>query len=188
MLGLALVAAVAFLLRPEPQLLPCTERGALSISPCDMFRTDRPLMGQRSSAELAIGLAKHPLYLPDRLPAALTGEVPEFWVSDRQVGVRYRSGSESGLVITFSLWPNGRDPAESYRRAPAEWGAGATTTIGRWPAWVVPAARSGAAPASAAVLNVSVVHVTIDRTEVTLSGRVPIEELVDAADSLRRLG
>jgi hypothetical protein len=187
-LGLSAAGAMALILQPEPRLLSCVERGIIGgVAPCDFFRTDRTLMGHRTSAERAIHLARHPLYLPERLPAALEGERPEFWAADRQVGVRYRSGSESGLVVFFALWPSGRDPAEFYCRAPDEWGAGETTTIGDRPAWVIPNASGWTAPPNLAVLNVSAVHVTIDRTEVTLFGRVLVGELVDAAESLRRL-
>jgi hypothetical protein len=188
--GLAVIAGVVVLLRPEPQLQPCVERGVVpgDRAGCDLFRTDHRFMGERLSEERAVSLAKHPLYLPDRLPPALEGQHSEFWAVDRQVGVRYRSRTDSGLVVTFSLWPAGRDPADFYRRAPGEWGAGAATTINGWLAWIVPAFTEATAPPSASLLNVSVVHVTIDRTEVTLFGRVPIEDLVDATESLRRIG
>jgi hypothetical protein len=194
--GLGILAAVAFagltayVLRPEPKLLTCMEPGVVT-GPwpgCDLFRTDYPFMDERSSQERAFGLAKHPLYLPDRLPPALEDERPEFWAVDRQVGVRYRSGSESGLVVSYSLWPAGRDPADFYRRAPSQWGAGEATTVNGWPAWIIPAFTPDTAPSSAALLNVSVVHVTIDRTEVTLFGRVPIEDLLDVTESLERIG
>ena len=182
--GIAVSASIPFRLadREPVELLTCRERGIIGpTSLCDLFLTDRAFLseGARVLQRRAIDLAKHPLYLPQALPGALAEEEPEFWAADHQVGVRYRSGSESGLVITYSLWPPGAEPSEHYLGKARQSKRGETMTIQGWPAYV----SSGGGGLS----GVSVVTVTIDRTEVGLFGRVDLEILIKVAESLSRL-
>jgi hypothetical protein len=197
-LGAILVAAVVGPLvlsrrqppeRPiaEPQLLACRQ-GKLVVPGdgrpiCDLFEISEPLLpgGKPLSLTGAVALAKHPILLPATLPPPLAGERPYAWAIDRQVGIRYRKGSESGLVLTFSLWPSGADPAARYVSMARSWGVGDVTTIAGRSAWVIPRDAPPGPP------QFSVVHVTFDRTEVTLFGRVPIENLMVVARSLRRV-
>jgi hypothetical protein len=149
-----------------------------------MFLTKEPLFpgGNPTSLPDAARVAKHPLYLPARLPRALGDERPEAWIVDRQVGIRYSSGSESGLVVDYGLWPPGGDPASSYKGIVRESGGGETTPIQGWPGLVIPASAAGPQEPP-----VSIVAVTLDRTEVRLYGRVPIQDLVEVAESLQRV-
>jgi hypothetical protein len=170
----------------DRSLEPCREPpGFLPIgSFCQMFRPREPLLlqGRRASLQEAVDLARHPLFLPARLPRALANERPQVWVADRQVGVRYRSGSRSGLVVHYGLWPTGRDPAAFYASFPREWGAGRPVSIDGWPGLVLSPDEAGPGQPP-----VSIVNVSFDRTEVRLYGRVPVQELIGIAESLQRV-
>jgi hypothetical protein len=151
---------------------------------CHLFLTREALLldGHPTSMREGVELAKHPLYVPTWLPAALADERPEVWMSDRQVGIRFRSGSESGLVLTYGLWPPGRDPAVSHANFRGQWGGGRQLSIAGWPGLAIPASAAGFGQPP-----VSVVNVTLDRTEVRLYGRVSIQNLVEVAESLERV-
>jgi hypothetical protein len=171
-------------------LLPCEDhafQGPVEGGICYLFDTRRPIGIDATKGSLgeASRMARFPIYLPSRLPPALAHQRPEFWVSGRQVAVRYRSGSESGLAVTYSLWQPGGDPARHYEDRRRELGFGRTTTIAGGPALMVP--RHGPAP-SRSSSPVSVVAVTLDRTEVVLFGRVPVTDLVAVAEGLERVG
>jgi hypothetical protein len=182
-LGITVSASFPFLVDQEPvELLTCRERGVHGlVSLCDLFSTNRVFLteGAPVPRRRAIALAKHPLYLPESLPGALARERPEFWAVDRQVGVRYRSGSESGLVVTYSLWPPGAEPSEHYVEKARQWKPGEAITIQGWPAYV--------SSDGGGLSGISVVTVTIDRTEVGLFGRVELDILIEIAESLSRL-
>jgi hypothetical protein len=189
--GVATAAVVAIAITfggaSDVSLEPCREPSGFlgPVRPfCHLFLTREPLLldGHRTSLAEAVELAKHPLYLPTTLPAALADERAEVWTADRQVGIRYRSGSESGLVVTHGLWPPGRDPGSSYTGFAGEWGGGRPISIEGWPGLAIPASDAGLGQPP-----VSVVSVTLDRTEVRLYGRVPIQNLVEVAESLRRV-
>jgi hypothetical protein len=170
---------------PGPGLLPCREGPGLApgeLRPiCALFDIREPLLpgGAPISLVTAAHIALHPIYVPHDLPPALRDHHPQAWRVDRQVSIRYRAGSESGLVLTFALWPTGVDPVKRYSGMTHSWDAGYTTTIAGHPAWVVPRDEGREhRPFSA-------VHVTFDRTEVSLLGRVPVKELIEVALSLQ---
>ena len=181
----ALAVGIIAGLGPEP-LQPCRDdTRSRALRPfCDLFRTSEPLFsdGHRTSLGDAASLAKHPLYLPARLPTALADERPEVWILDRQVGIRYRSGGESRLVVTYGLWPPREDPGTHYVRYVRDLGGGRTVSMDGWPGLVVPPNAGG--PRQPPVTTVAV---TIDRTEVRLYGRVPVQELIGIAESLQRV-
>jgi hypothetical protein len=170
----------------DVRLEPCRQDSGFRgpVLPCHLFLTREPLLldGRRTSLREAVELAQHPLYVPTSFPAALADERPEVWVADRQVGIRYRSGSESGLVVMYGLWPTGRDPGAFYADFSGEWGRGRPVSIGGWPGLMIPPGEAGSGGPP-----VSVVNVTLDRTEVRLYGRVPIQNLVEVAESLQRV-
>lgn len=146
-----------------------------------IFNTDEPPLagGTLVTSEYAAALVQHPIY---RLQDGGLGQ-PEVWLakiesesgSTYEVALRY----DADLVLTFGRWPEGTDAAAAYQRLAAEWEAGYATTIAGHAAWVIPSgAREPESPA------VSVVHVTIGDVEITLFGRMPVEQLVSLAGSL----
>jgi hypothetical protein len=146
-----------------------------------IFNTDEPLLadGTLVTLDSAAALVQYPIY---RLQDQSMGQ-PEVWLSKigsesgstYEVALRY----DADLVLTFGRWPEGTDPAEVYQRLAGEWDAGYVTTIGGHAAWVIPpGAREPESP------PVSVVHVTIGDVEITLFGRMPVEQLVSLAGSL----
>jgi hypothetical protein len=131
---------------------------------------------------VGIGVAASLLDYPLYLPAAQGLPPPEVWVVQErsddglfyEAAVRY----DSDLVLTYAQWPTGKDPGESYQRQASDWHAGYVTTIAGHPAWVVPASENDTNP------DVSVVHVSIDDVEITLLGRVSLDDLLTDASAL----
>lgn len=140
-----------------------------------IFDAGQPLLipGSQTTVDTASSQAGFPIYRPQ----ALGGSTPETWFSPAtgEVGLRY--GSD--LVLLLTRWPAGKDPTETYSQQAQEWKAGYTTSIGGYPAWVVPAdAHAPGEP------PVSVVHVSIGGVDITLYGRMPMDDLVSLAGTL----
>lgn len=146
-----------------------------------IFDPSQPVLvgGSLSSLEDAALRVPYSLFRPD-LGADTELEV---WVlaSKADSGTTYETALRYGstLVVTYDLWPSGVDPEDSYMRSAAEWKAGYVTTIEGNPAWVVPANDQGPGEPP-----VSVVHVSVGEVEVTLLGRMPVDQLVTAAETL----
>jgi hypothetical protein len=146
-----------------------------------LFNAEEPLLpgGTEVTLEDAAALVQHPIY---RIEDG-SGALPEVWLSqsktDSDVSYEVALRYDSDLVLTFSPWPGGSDPVDTYERMASAWEAGYTTTIAGHPAWVVPPGAQG--PGSPPV---SVVHVTVGDVDVTLFGRMPIEALVSLAGRL----
>lgn len=142
---------------------------------------DLLLGGQVVSVAEASRQVAYQLYLP--IDAALPS--PEVWTV-REIGedgnplyeaaVRY----DASVVITYGVWTNGRDPATEYQKMFAESPTGYLTTISGSPAWVIPAGSPQTVDP-----RISVVELSIGEVDVTLFGRVPVEDLIQYASTLR---
>lgn len=149
-------------------VLPAGPRDLMAI-----FDPAQPLLVDGAKVELnsASSQVGYPLYrIADETPS-------EAWVNPGvgEAGLRY--GTD--LVLLYSRWPAGTDVAARYTKMVADWGAGYETSIGGNPAWVVPqdAQEKGFPP-------VNVVHVSIGDVEVTLFGKMALDQLVTLAGSL----
>jgi hypothetical protein len=149
----------------------------------EMFDPSQDLLpgGQAVSVAEAARQVAYPLYLPS--DAALPP--PEVW-SVREIGedgnpfyeaaVRY----DASVVVTYGVWTNGRYPAAEYQKMFDQSPTGYLTTISGNPAWVVPAGSPHTVDP-----RVSVVELSIGEVEVVLYGRVPVEDLIQYASTLR---
>lgn len=140
-----------------------------------IFDEAKPLFpgGTETTLGDAPSLSGFPVYQPK----AVVETAPEVWLSEesREVGLRY--GSD--LVLLEVPWPAGKEPTVTYEEQAKQWEAGYTTTINGRPAWVIPAdSRAPEQP------PVNVVHVAIDGVDVTLYGRMKIDDLVSIAGTL----
>jgi hypothetical protein len=138
----------------------------------DLLASDTPLFtdGQLSTIESAANAVGHPLYRPH-----VEGE-PEVWLNPQtpaEAGLRY----QGQLVVLYSQWPTGTDPAQRYSALASEWGRGYVTTIQGNPAWVVPSS-------AASDLDVGFVYESLGNTEVTLIAPGPIESTKALAGTL----
>jgi hypothetical protein len=149
----------------------------------ELFDPSRDLLigGRVVSVDEASRLVPDQMYLAR--DAALPS--PEVWVlryitedgtPSYDAAVRY----DSSVVITFATWPNGRDPATAYQEMQSEWDTGYVTTIGGNPAWVVPAGSPHTVDP-----RISVVDISIGDVEISFLGRVPVDDLIQYASTLR---
>jgi len=149
----------------------------------ELFDPSQDLLpgGQVVSVAEASRQVAYQLYLPN--DAALPP--PEVWIV-REIGedgkpfydaeVRY----DASVVIAYGVWTNGRDPATEYQKMYAQSPTGYLTTISGNPAWVIPAGSPHTVDP-----RVSVVELSIGEVDVTLYGRVPVEDLIQYASTLR---
>lgn len=149
----------------------------------DLFDPSQDLLpgGQVVSVSEAAHEVAYPLYLPS--DAALPP--PEVWTL-REIGedgnplyeaaVRY----DASVVVTYGVWTNGRDAAAEYQKMFDQSPTGYLTTISGNPAWVVPAGSPHTVDP-----HVSVVELSIGEVEVVLYGRVPVEDVIQYASTLR---
>jgi hypothetical protein len=179
--GVGLAAIVAYTLSRSNQqetIVPGPQqqvaRGAHDLMA--LFDAGEPLLlsGAKVPLVQAVDQAPFPVYrVADRAP-------DEIWISTdgSQVGLRYFPD----LVLLHATWPDEADVPAVYEQHAAEW-AGYTSTIRANPAWIVPkdAQAPGAPPAN-------VVHVIIGGVEVTPFGDMPIDEVLQNAESLREAG
>jgi hypothetical protein len=142
-----------------------------------LFDTSQPLMptGQLVTENDVADLSGYGLYLPPESP---TGAVPEIWYSPRSNEVAVRYGST--LMMTYGRWAGGQDPAKEYKREAADWKVGTTEALGGNPAWAIPAnAQASEHP------PVSVVHVSIGGSDITLYSTGPLADLEKVAADLK---
>jgi hypothetical protein len=141
-----------------------------------IFDETQPLFpaGKATTLEDAPAVSGSPVWQPE----ARADQTPEVWVSEdaQEVGLRY--GSD--LVLLQTPWPPGaKDPETTYAEQAESWKAGYTTEIDGHAAWVIPAgSREPEQP------PVSVIHVAIDGIDVTLYGRMKVDDLVAIAETL----
>lgn len=149
----------------------------------ELFDPSQDLLpgGHSVSVSEVARLVPYQLYLP--ADAALPE--PEVWVvryiaedgtPSYDAAVRY----DSSVVNTFSTWTNGRDPVTEYKKAQSEWNVGYVTTINGNPAWIVPAGSAHTVDP-----RISSVKVSIGDVEMTFLGRVPVDDLIQYASTLR---
>ena len=114
---------------------------------------------------------------PAYLPESIDAERFEVWYSDmdNQSGLRY----DSDLVLTFREWPDKSENVQlQYENMAKEWEAGEATTLGEYPAWIVPADAQGlGAP------PVNLIYLTRGNVEITFYYRGSMEELRRIAES-----
>jgi hypothetical protein len=138
-----------------------------------IFDSSQPLLiPGKQVASLALGgsAVGYPLYGPQ---GALPSEV---WVSPDVDEAGARVGSS--LVLTFALYSTTEEPATVLANEAKDWNLGYTATISGRPAWVIPDHDGNPAP------GVACIHVAIGNVEVTMFGKMPIEDLLTEAESL----
>jgi hypothetical protein len=149
----------------------------------DLFDPSQDLLsgGRVVSVAGAARMVPYQMYLPS--DAALPP--PEVWV----LGYNAEDGTPSydaaarfdaSVVVTYAVWTNGRDPATEYQKMYAETPIGYLMTISGNPARVVPAGSPQTIDP-----RISVVNLSIGDVEVTLFGRVPVDELIQYASTLQ---
>lgn len=147
-----------------------------------LFDSSQPLFvdtsGPTSYSE-AINKADFTVATPQTLPKGV--ERTEVWYSDSSGEVAMRYGDT--LVIEYVPWVADNPPAVEYANMAKQYGAGEATTVAGQPAWVVPAGSAGEGQPP-----VAEVHVAVNGVEVTLYGKMSIDELVTVADSLSPTG
>ncbi|MGZ4129839.1 MAG: hypothetical protein ACXVPR_03305, partial [Actinomycetota bacterium] len=149
----------------------------------DLFDPSHDLLdgGRIVSIGEAARLVPYQMYAP--ADAALPP--PEVWL------VRYNAENgqpaydaalryDASVVVDYSVWTNGRDPATEYEKMRANWNTGYVTTVGGNPAWVVPAGSPQTLDP-----RISVVDLSIGDVEVSFLGRVPVEDLLQYAGTLQ---
>lgn len=143
----------------------------------DIFDPSKPLMlsGKETTLQEVATIAGFPVYTPNEAADVS----PEVWYSadTSEVALRY----DTDLVLLLTPWPSGAklDVAAPYDAQAKEMGVGHTTTINEHPAWVLPSTGEDGGDGS-----VSVVHLMIDKIDVTLYGTMPVDDLVKVAESV----
>lgn len=149
----------------------------------DLFDPSQDLLsgGRVISVAGAARLVPYQMYLPSdvALPA------PEVWVlryiaEDGTPSYDAAARFDASVVVTYGMWTNGRDPATEYQKMHAETPTGYLTTISGNPARVVPAGSPQTVDR-----RISVVNLSIGDVEVTLFGRVPVDDLIQYASTLQ---
>ena len=130
--------------------------------------------GQEVSLEEAEARAGIEIFVPAGPMATSDAET---WYGPLSDEVVQRFGPD--LVVVYNAWEPGQDPAAESQSPASSWGAGKSSTIDGHPAWIVPegAQDKGHPP-------VSVVHITISDADITLFGKMPIDDLIEIADGL----
>lgn len=140
-----------------------------------IFDPSQPLLipGSTTTFAAATAAAGFPVVLPQA--EATTSSEVWFSPSTDEVGIRYGSS----LVVLYSAWPSGMDPAQTYAKEATDW-AGSTTTINNNQAWIIPpdAQAPGLPPAS-------VVDMAVGGVEIKLFGLMPLNQLVSIASSIQ---
>ncbi len=171
-LGAAVVVVWALVGARQTPVPPSPGRPFMSL-----FDASQPLMpgGERTTLADAEERAGFPIFRPSSL-----GDPSEVWIAEVGEGrfeVALRYGED--LVVEFAPWPEGDDPARSFRDKARAYGTGYATTIGGNPAYVRPY-REGEDP-----VPVDAIHVVTGGVEVTLYGRTGLPDLLAAAEDLR---
>ena len=113
-------------------------------------------------------------------PSASDDSLTEVWVQPEtgEVALRYASG----IRAYVTSWPArpAQTPAEFYEQQAREAGAGRATTIGGYPALVIP--KDAQAPGWPPV---AVMDITIGSLEVSLHADLPVEQLIRVAQTVR---
>ena len=149
----------------------------------DLFDPSQDLLsgGRVASVGGAAGLVPYQMYLPS--DAALPA--PEVWVlrynaEDGTPSYDAAARFDASVVVTYAVWTNGRDPVTEYQQMYAETPSGYLMTISGNPARVVPAGSPQTVDP-----GISVVNLSIGDVEVTLFGRVPVDDLIQYASTLQ---
>lgn len=147
-----------------------------------LFDSSQPLFvdtPEATSYSEAISKADFTVATPQTLPPGV--QRTEVWYSDSSGEVAMRYGDT--LVIEYVPWVADNSPAAEYANMVKQYGAGKATTVAGQPAWVVPAGSAGEDQPP-----VAEVHVAVNGVEVTLYGKMSIDELVAVANSLSPTG
>lgn len=147
----------------------------------ELFDPTQPLMtdgGYLTTLTAAESAAGYEVPTPDpEVAASMQLLTPEVWFSrnTREIGLRY--GSD--LVVVYSPWPGGKDPAKTYEVQAVRFQAGYTTSLNGDPAWIVP--KDAQAPGFP---EVNVVHISLGGVEAPFFGSMALDKLTLLASTL----
>jgi hypothetical protein len=169
--GAAMVGVVAGLLSASSGSIPDV---APVVRPLDaIFDPTQPLLipGSRvptvQAASISMGFT---------VPTIRGASPSEVWVSPLtgEAGIRFGQM----LVATITQIPSAVDPASVFAQEASDWQLGYTSDLAGQPAWVIPDHPDNPAP------GVASVHLAVAGTEVTLYGKMPVDDLVQLAASV----